>query len=302
MFEYECESAFLNDIYASGACRFAPYTPILGLGPNSAVLHYGHSGAPHARRIRSGDLLLADCGAEYYQYGSDLTLTYPVSGTFTPQQRTVYEAVLAALEAVEAAMRPGVPWWQMHLLAEREILGALTRAGLLRGALEEQMAARLGALFMPHGLGHFLGKQTHDVGGYIPGWTPERSSEPGLKYLRTARVLAEWMVITVEPGCYFVPALLEPAFTDEKLAPFLVEDELRAYMTFGGVRLEDNVVVTANGAERLVVLPRSVADVERVLAGGAWDIAEPEEEEAGADAKKGAESADAVDAVNGGAD
>lgn len=121
--------------------------------------------------------------------GSDLTLTYPVNGKFNEKQKIVYTAVLCALRAVEAAMRPGVAWPDMQLLAEREILQALTGAGLLRGDVEAQLEARLGALFMPHGLGHFLGKQTHDVGGYLPGKFRARPTEAGLKYLRTARIL-----------------------------------------------------------------------------------------------------------------
>ncbi|PNH05967.1 Xaa-Pro dipeptidase [Tetrabaena socialis] len=140
-------------------------------------------------------------------------------------QRSVYGAVLSAQRAVLAAMKPGVAWPDMlelahrHILegldmqelAYRHILEGLAGAGLLAGgSLDDYMAADLGALFMPHGLGHFLGLDTHDVGGYPPGG-PARPARPGFSRLRTARLLAAGMVITVEPGCYFNPALLLPA-------------------------------------------------------------------------------------------
>ncbi|KAL6769149.1 hypothetical protein ACKKBF_B17655 [Auxenochlorella protothecoides x Auxenochlorella symbiontica] len=272
MYEYQLESLFLHDIYSEGGCRFSPYTPIFGSGPNSAVLHYGHSGAPHDRRIADGDLVLADAGAEYYRYGSDLTVTFPANGRFSPRQRVVYEAVLDARRAVLAAMRPEVCWTDLHLVAEERILAALTRAGLLVGDPAEQVAARLGALFMPHGLGHFLGKQTHDVGGYVAGRFRERPTQPGLDRLRTARILEPHMVLTVEPGCYFIPALLEPALEGGPLRRFLVPEEIRCYMGMGGVRLEDDVLVTNEGCEVLASLPRAVEEVEAVMAGADWMV------------------------------
>ncbi|KFM24391.1 Xaa-Pro dipeptidase [Auxenochlorella protothecoides] len=272
MYEYQLESLFLHDIYSEGGCRFSPYTPIFGSGPNSAVLHYGHSGAPHDRRIADGDLVLADAGAEYYRYGSDLTVTFPANGRFSPRQRVVYEAVLDARRAVLAAMRPEVCWTDLHLVAEERILAALTRAGLLVGDPAEQVAARLGALFMPHGLGHFLGKQTHDVGGYVAGRFRERPTQPGLDRLRTARILEPHMVLTVEPGCYFIPALLEPALEGGPLHRFLVPEEIRCYMGMGGVRLEDDVLVTNEGCEVLASLPRAVEEVEAVMAGADWMV------------------------------
>ena len=105
-------------------------------------------------------------GAEYYCYGSDVTCSFPANGTFTDDQRLVYNAVLSASRAVMAVVKPGINWVDMHRLAERRILSALTEGGLLTGDVEEMMAINLGAVFMPHGLGHLLGIDTHDVGGY----------------------------------------------------------------------------------------------------------------------------------------
>ncbi|GIM05158.1 hypothetical protein Vretimale_9601 [Volvox reticuliferus] len=191
-------------------------------------------------------------------------------GKFTPQQRVVYEAVLSAQRAVEAAMKPGTAWPDMHELAYRCILEGLMAAGVVTGgSVQELIAADIGALFMPHGLGHFLGLNTHDVGGYPLG-APPRSAKPGFRSLRTARVLQPGMVITVEPGCYFNPALLLPALEEPAQAKYLVREAVMSYMAVGGVRLEDNVLVTETGIERLTHVPRSPDEVEAVMAGAPW--------------------------------
>lgn len=245
------------------------YTPISASGPNAAILHYGHAGAPNDRELQDGDLVLCDFGCSIYNYGSDITTTFPASGRFTNDQRIVYEAVLAANEAVKAAMRPSVSWSDMHMLANRVILQGLKEGGLLMGSIDEMMDEDLGAVFMPHGLGHFLGLDTHDVGGYLAGH-PGRIQRPGLNKLRTARLLEVGMVITVEPGCYFNPALLLPAFKDPKKSKYMVVDRIKSFIGMGGVRIEDNCVITEFGIENLTVVPRSVADIELVMSGGQW--------------------------------
>jgi len=268
--EYQLESEFLHHCYANGGCRTYGYTPICASGPNGATLHYGHAGAPNDREVQAEDMMLVDMGCEYYRYGSDITCCWPASGKFSQKQRLVYEAVLRAHTAVIAALRPGVAWPEMHTLAYRIILEDLSAGGLLRGSVEDMLAANVGALFMPHGLGHFLGIDTHDVGGYLPG-NPERSTRPGYKSLRTSRSLKCGNVITVEPGCYFnFPALLNPAFENPAVKDFLVKDAIMAFVGFGGVRIEDNVVVTETGAESLTLVPRTVDDIEAVMAGAPW--------------------------------
>ncbi|GIL91640.1 hypothetical protein Vretimale_9601 [Volvox reticuliferus] len=268
--EYQLEATFLHCCYVTGGCRSPMFTPIAASGTNAAILHYGHAGAPNDRQTAPGDLVLMDCGCEYYVYGSDITTTWPVDGKFTPQQRVVYEAVLSAQRAVEAAMKPGTAWPDMHELAYRCILEGLMAAGVVTGgSVQELIAADIGALFMPHGLGHFLGLNTHDVGGYPLG-APPRSAKPGFRSLRTARVLQPGMVITVEPGCYFNPALLLPALEEPAQAKYLVREAVMSYMAVGGVRLEDNVLVTETGIERLTHVPRSPDEVEAVMAGAPW--------------------------------
>src|SRR4051794_23164419 len=127
--------------------------------------------------------------------------------------------------------RPGVSWVDLHKLAESCILETLKENGVLQGEVEAMMEARLGAVFMPHGLGHFLGLDTHDTGGYPAG--TERISAPGLRSLRTVRTLEEGMVITVEPGCYFIEALLVPALQDPDKRAFFVESALAKFRHSG---------------------------------------------------------------------
>mmetsp|Transcript_19431 Transcript_19431/g.74606 ORF Transcript_19431/g.74606 Transcript_19431/m.74606 type:complete len:512 (+) Transcript_19431:25-1560(+) len=268
MYEYQMESLFRHHSYSKGGCRNLGYTCICGAGINSATLHYGHAGAPNDRLVKETDMCLLDMGAEYHCYGADITCSYPADGKFSAEQRDVYEAVLAGQQAVIAALKPGVNYVDMHKLAEREMLTVLRDRGYLRGDVEEMMEARVGALFQPHGLGHFLGIDTHDVGGYPEG--AERSTQPGLKSLRMVRDMEPGMVLTVEPGIYFIRALLEPALQDPAVNKFLVSNKIEAMLDFGGVRLEDDILITEDGCENLTVCPRTVEEVEAVMAGGPW--------------------------------
>jgi Xaa-Pro dipeptidase len=164
----------------------------------------------------------------------------------------------------------------MHRTAERAILRALQKGGLLSSDynIEEMIDADLGAIFMPHGLGHLIGLDTHDVGGYTEGIAPKRSGRPGLSKLRTARTLEEGMVLTVEPGCYFIDVLLDLAMANPKQSKFLNPDRIAAFRGSGGVRLEDDVVVTEDGCENLTLCPRAVSEVLDVMAGGQWPPSE----------------------------
>ncbi|PFH38500.1 putative peptidase D [Besnoitia besnoiti] len=264
MIEGQAEALFKAFVHYAGGARHVAYDCICCAGPHGAILHYGHAGRPNDGVIRSGDMLLFDMGGEYAGYSTDITLSFPVSGVATPEQRVMYEAAHGAQAAVEAAMKPGVLWTDMHRLAEEKILERLIRAGLLTGPLEACVATHLGSVFMPHGLGHLLGLDTHDVGGFTAEFP--RRAEPGLCYLRTTRKLEENMVITVEPGCYFVRFLIEKALSDSTQSRLINRDALEPYMDLGGVRLEDVVLVTSDGIENLTVVPRRLEDVEELLA------------------------------------
>lgn len=210
-------------------------------------------------------MCLFDMGAEYKCYGSDITTSFPASGKFTADQKFIYNAVLAAQHAVMDAMKPGVQWLDMHDLTYRVLLTKLTEGGLLMGEVEDMMAANLGAVFMPHGLGHFLGIDTHDVGGYPEG--SERDARDGYRSLRANRALVAGMYITVEPGCYFIDHLLNAALADATKARFFNLDVLARFRTFGGVRIEDDVLVTEAGIDNFTHAPRTVEDIEAVWAG-----------------------------------
>lgn len=269
MMEYQLEALFNYEIYARSGCRFTAYTNICGCGPNAAVLHYGHQGAPNDRRMEDGELFLNDSGAEYHGYASDVTCTYPVNGHFTGEQKAIYEAVLAANRAVQQAMRPGVPWPDMHRLSYRVVTERLRDIGLLKGSVDDLVANHVPALFMPHGLGHLLGLDVHDCGGWPEG--TQRIDEPGIRTLRCGRALEAGMVITVEPGIYFIETLLGPALADPKTSRWLDADRLERYRRLGGVRIEDDVIVTPAGSENMTHVPRGVDEVESVMAGAAWE-------------------------------
>ena len=282
MMEYQLEARFQHHCYSRGGSRHFAYTAICACGPNSAVLHYGHAGAPNDLRLKDGMIALIDMGGEYHAYTSDITCSYPVNGRFTPDQTLIFQAAADAQRAIMEAMRPGVSWAAMHRLMWRVVLGKLVEGGVLVGDVDEMLAAELGATFIPCGMGHLIGIDTHDVGGYLKH-CPPRIQEPGINKLRTARLLEEGMVLTVEPGCYFIKSLLDPALADPAKARFFVEaadgdgwavDRFRA---FGGIRLEDVVAVTADGIENYSLCPRTVKEVEAVMAGGAWP---PEVDEA----------------------
>ncbi|XVE70566.1 hypothetical protein DITRI_Ditri10aG0082100 [Diplodiscus trichospermus] len=159
MKEYQLESMFLHHTYMYGGCRHCSYTCICATGENSAVLHYGHAAAPNDRVLEDGDMALLDMGAEYSFYGSDITCTFPVNGKFTSYQGLIYNAVLDAHNAVITAMKPGVSWVDMHKLAEKIVLESLKKGNILVGNVDNMMVERLGAIFMPHGLGHLLGSR-----------------------------------------------------------------------------------------------------------------------------------------------
>uniref|UniRef100_A0A8R1Y8L4 Xaa-Pro dipeptidase n=1 Tax=Onchocerca volvulus TaxID=6282 RepID=A0A8R1Y8L4_ONCVO len=264
MYEYQLESLFRHHCYYHGGCRHLAYTCIASSGYNSSILHYGHENAPNSKEIIDGDLCLFDMGPEYNCYASDITTTFPCNGKFTEKQKIIYNAVLAANREVFKTAQPGIQWDEMHKLAEMIILSHLRDAGILKGDLEKMMEARIGAIFMPHGLGHFMGLDVHDCGGYLGDAKP-RSTLPGLKALRTTRALQERMVITIEPGCYFIDTLLDAALNDPIQKKFIVKEKLDDFRGFGGVRIEDDIVIWANGNERMSNVPRTVDEIEQFM-------------------------------------
>uniref|UniRef100_A0A674AYU7 Xaa-Pro dipeptidase n=1 Tax=Salmo trutta TaxID=8032 RepID=A0A674AYU7_SALTR len=262
--EYEMESLFQHYCYSHGGMRHTSYTCICGTGNNGSVLHYGHAGAPNDKTIDDGDMCLFDMGGEYYCYSSDITCSFPANGKFTPDQKAIYEAVLKSSRAVMAAIKPEVKWTEMHRLADQVHLEELVKIGILHGSVEDMLKVHMGSVFMPHGLGHLLGIDVHDVGGYPEGI--ERVNEPGLKSLRMGRLVQERMVLTVEPGIYFINHLLDQALANPAQSCFINNEVLARFRGFGGVRIEDDIAVTASGMELLTCVPRTVEEIEDFMA------------------------------------
>ena len=233
-------------------------------------IFHNHS---HDCIIEPGRLMVIDAGVESNEsYASDFTRTYPTGGRFTPKQRDIYTLVYECNEAAFAMIRPGVAYRDVHLAVARRMLEGLKAIGLVEGDVDEMVAAGVAGLFMPHGLGHNMGLDVHDMedlGEDLVGYGDDqkRSSQLGLGSLRMARRLVPGNVITDEPGIYFIPALIEKWKADGTNAAFVRFDRLKDYYDFGGIRLEDDVLVTADGARRLGPnrLPIAPDDVEAAM-------------------------------------
>lgn len=258
MYEYEVKAVFDFNHIQHGLMQDA-YNGIFASGPNSAILHY----VENTSQIEEGDLFLIDAGYEYQGYASDFTRTYPANGKYTKMQSAIYQAVLDAQKEVIETIEPGVKMEELHIQSARIMMEGLLDARLLKGNVDDLMDNDIFALFFPHGLGHFLGLDTHDVGGYPKG--VERIDRPGIKYLRTRRTLQPGMVLTIEPGLYFIPALLKPALEDEDKLQFLRKNKLQDMFDFGGVRIEDNIIVTEDGFENLTNVPKEREEIEKIM-------------------------------------
>ena len=209
-------------------------------------------------------MLLVDAGCEYSCYASDVTRTYPVNGKYGHEDGIIYQIVLDSQEAVLRVMRPGVEWEDMHRLAAKVILDGLVRAGIVFGEYEELVKHHIVAIFFPHGLGHLIGLDVHDVGGYPPG--VDRIQEPGIRYLRMRRTLKENMVVTVEPGLYFIDQLLDQALQDPNISKFINPTVLAKFRHIGGVRIEDDVLITSDGIEILTAaIPKQIDEIEKIM-------------------------------------
>lgn len=232
MYEYQVEAEFMHEFYRAG-CSGPAYTSIVAGGDNACILHY----TENDQLLRDGDLLLIDAGCEYQCYASDITRTFPVNGRFSPEQRAIYELVLAAQLAAIETVAPGRHWDDPHNATVQVLTEGLVRLGLLSGKTEDLIEQGAYRDFYMHRAGHWLGMDVHDVGDYkIDGkW---RQLEPG-------------MVMTVEPGLYIAPDNQQ------------VEPRWRGI----GVRIEDDVAVTRNGYEILTSgLPKTVAEIESFMA------------------------------------
>lgn len=263
---YEWQVAGELQAVAARAGRQLSFPPIVT--SRGEVLH-NHD---RRRQLHAGELLLVDCGVESQRrYASDHTRTLPVSGSFSPKQRDIYGAVMAGMAAGRRLIRPGIRYLDVHLAVCRILVAALQDLDLMRGDVEEAVAAGAHALFMPHGLGHMLGLDVHDMedlGEDRVGYDGQtrRSQQFGAAALRLGRELREGFALTVEPGLYFIPALIEIWQKNARHAEFINYTKLPGYLKFGGIRVEDEVLVTAAGNRLLgQSIPSSIEEIENCL-------------------------------------
>jgi Xaa-Pro aminopeptidase len=234
---------------------------------NGQTLH-NHS---YNNILSKGKLLVVDAGAETdMHYASDITRTTPVGGKFSRMQKDIYDIVLKAnIEAIHAA-RPGLSNKDVHILACKVIAGGLKDLGLMKGNVDEAVESGAHALFMPHGIGHMLGLDVHDMEGLGENFVgykdnAQRSSQFGTAFLRFALPYKPGHVFTIEPGCYFIPELIDKWRLEGKFKEFINYEAIGAYMSVGGIRIEDNVLITDTGCKKLgKPIPKSVNEIEEI--------------------------------------
>jgi Xaa-Pro aminopeptidase len=240
--------------------------PII-LSVNGQTLH-NHA---HGNILGKGKMMVADAGAETkLHYASDITRTTPVGGKFSQLQKDIYEIVLKANTESIAAAEPGLSNLELHMGACKILASGMKDLGLMKGDIDQAVAAGAHALFMPHGLGHMMGLDVHDMealGEDYVGYNAEvkRSSQFGLAFLRFALPFKPGHVFTVEPGCYFIPELIAQWKVEKKFTEFINYGKIESYMSIGGIRIEDNVLITEKGHKLLgKPIPKTVKEVEFV--------------------------------------
>ena len=236
------------------------------LSVNGQILHNHY----HGNTLQSGQIILGDFGAETpMHYAGDITRTFPVDPTFTSQQKEIYQIVLDAENMSIAALQPGVAYRDIHLMAARIITRGLQSLGIMKGNGDQSVERGAHALFFPHGLGHMIGLDVHDMedlGEHFVGYNEkERSKQFGLNALRLGRTLESGFVLTVEPGIYFIPELMDQWQSAGKFKEYINYDKLTAYRDFGGIRIEDNILITDTGQRVLgTPIPKTIEAVESI--------------------------------------
>lgn len=248
-----CESDILAALLAPAIAkeRAQAFEPIVTT--HGETLH----NTVYCHRIEQDDMVLIDCGCESANgYCADITRTFAATGIFSPQKQALYDAVLSAQRAgIAQTAIPGSSQYDVHMAACRALTLALQEIGLMQGNIEDALANGAHALFMPHGIGHMLGLDAHDMEnygddvGYAPGTS--RSSQFGLNALRLHRKLEPGFVLTVEPGCYFIPELIDRWAAKKHLKDFIRYDEVMKYRDCRGIRIEDDVFITPTGSRVL---------------------------------------------------
>lgn len=263
-YEYEI-AGIMEGIALSGG---GPVSFPIILTTHGEILH-GHD---HSLKLKKGRMLVSDAGCETPSgYCSDITRTVPCGGKFNERQKAVYEAVLNANLIAQQSIKPGIEYKEIHLKAVKELGEGLKAIGLMKGDIEEAVKEGAMGLFMPHGLGHMMGMDVHDMENFdetIVGYDEKtsRSNQFGLRSLRFGRKLEPGHVITNEPGCYFIPALIDKFKAEKKFLSFVNYKELESYKDFGGIRIEDDILVTEKSSRVLgTPIPKTVKEIEEIM-------------------------------------
>ena len=257
----------ISGIASSKGC-IVSFPSILSM--HGEIMH----GYPSPRPLEAGRLMLCDCGAETNEnYCSDNTRTTPISGKFTQKQKEIYQIVVDCHDHALALAKPGVKWWDVHFGVARLMTERLKELGLMKGDVDEAVAAGAHAMFFPHGLGHMMGMDVHDMEGlgqiYV-GFDDEvrpNLEQFGTNCLRCGRRLQEGWVMTDEPGIYFIPALIDDWRSKGINKDFLCFDKIEAYRDFGGIRLENDILITKDGCRMLgkQIIPYHIDEVENFI-------------------------------------
>ncbi len=264
VFEYEIAGT-MEGIALSGG---GPVSFPIILTTHGEILH----GNDHSLQMKKGRMVVSDAGAETPSgYCSDITRSVPCGGRFDTRQKDIYEAVLKANLEATKMIAPGIAYRDVHLRAVSVLGEGLKSIGLMKGNVEDAVKEGVMGMFMPHGLGHQMGMDVHDMENFgedYVGYDDEykRSTQFGLASLRMGRRLEEGFVITNEPGCYFIPALIDKFRAENKFKDFVDYDFLESYKDFGGIRIEDDILVTKEGSKVMgKPIPKTVEEIEEIM-------------------------------------
>jgi Xaa-Pro dipeptidase len=261
MFEHQIE-AILAKKYIDNYCRCYAFSTIVCSGELCSILHYHHN----TKLIKDGELILCDTGCEYNCYAADNTRTFPANGKFSPDQRMVYQAVLDTHKYVIEHAKPGVYWPDLAYDSAKVMAEALLKGGLFQnGTADEIVDSGALAVFYPHGLGHGMGIDCHEICGWPRGSV--RGNKVHASFVRMGRVLQKGIVVTDEPGCYFIRPSYEKAFKDPVLSKYINKEVCeRLRKNVGGVRIEDDLYITETGCKVLSNIPKEIDEIEAFMA------------------------------------
>ncbi|KAG7662194.1 pepP [[Candida] subhashii] len=260
--ETHIHAEFMYHALRQGA-KNQSYDPICCSGETCSTLHWVKNDGDITPDKKS---VLIDAGAEWECYASDVTRCFPINGDWTKEHLDIYNLVLKMQTAAYELMKPGANWEDLHLKAHQVLIEGFLELGIFKSeySAKELFEAKASSRFFPHGLGHLLGMDTHDVGGYANYSDPD----PLLCYLRIRRKLEPGMVVTNEPGCYFSPFLLEDVLNNPEKAKYINKDVLDKYWYVGGVRIEDDVLITENGYEIFTEITKNPQEISKIVKAG----------------------------------